>query len=726
MVLVRRERSNQYDINAIQVLNVSGTQIGHLPRPIAAKLASFMDNRSFFIEGMATDYKGSFDCPVALKFYGSSDPVIRNQVKNQMKEKRLPTDGLVQLEKEEREKEKKRGELEMLLKKAGKGAVVGMGKGVDWNTAAAQFASSSAAGLGLNLDDFMKESEKFNPRSFDEMTAKFGMTEESLKEMKMAKQPNGVASKLLPFQLQGLQWMLDKESPQQPPVGSKESVQLWKRVNNKPHMFHHLATNYSVDNKLPHLASGGILADDMGLGKTIQVISLIVADRELGIPRQQGVSDTTLIIAPLSVMSNWTAQIKQHVKEDLNLSIKIYHGQKRDALTAEYLKDVDVLVTTYDTVRVEHFGKAASHYKTIGLNSVRWRRVVLDEGHTIRNPGAKIATAICALQAQSRWALTGTPIVNTLKDLFSLVRFLGLSGGINQWELFNGAIIRPLNAGMERASYLLQTLMNSICLRRKKEMKFIDLKLPELSEYIHKVDFTAGEKEQYDALAAEAEGTLEDYIKAKGKSAGDASKAYRNLLEILLRLRQFCNHWKLVGEERLKALDGLEGQVLDLTPENRELLENMLKLNIESQEECPICIDSMTDPVITLCSHSFCYACIERVIDTQHKCPMCRAPLEDSTKVLRPPKEGTDTKQEEPTFQESSRYVSSIISSFIVIVCLQFHAANSMLYYPFSKPLLPGAKATRLLCSASGLHSSMSSGCSSRNMGSPTRASMVQ
>lgn len=66
-----------------------------------------------------------------------------------------------------------------------------------------------------------------------------------------------------------------------------------------------------------------------------------------------------------------------------------------------------------------------------------------------------------------------------------------------------------------------------------------------------------------------------------------------------------------------------EGSV-DLTPENKAALEQMLQLAIETQEDCPICIDTLTEPVITTCAHIFCYGCIERVIEMQHKCPMVK------------------------------------------------------------------------------------------------------
>lgn len=96
----------------------------------------------------------------------------------------------------------------------------------------------------------------------------------------------------LPYQLQGLAWLLDRENPSLPVPNSNDTVQLWKR--HRFGGFTNIATNHSQPS--PKLASGGILADDMGLGKTLQIISLILADPK----RTQG---PTLIVSPLSVSS---------------------------------------------------------------------------------------------------------------------------------------------------------------------------------------------------------------------------------------------------------------------------------------------------------------------------------------------------------------------------------------------------------------------------------------
>jgi SWI/SNF-related matrix-associated actin-dependent regulator of chromatin subfamily A3 len=193
--------------------------------------------------------------------------------------------------------------------------------------------------------------------------------------------------------------------------------------------------------------------------------------------------------------------------------------------------------------------------------------------------------------------------------------------------------------------------MASICLRRKKEMSFIDLRLPELSEYIHKFKLHAHEQEKYDALEAQAKGTLDVYKANIGKK--DAFSAYCHVLEVLLRMRQLCNHWGLVGEERLSSImKQLEAEgVVDLTDENKDALQKMLQLSIDSQEDCPICFETLKDPVITRCAHIFCTHCLERVIEIQHKCPMCRAELESLSSTTVKPAEETPAKLE-PTQEE--------------------------------------------------------------------------
>lgn len=98
--------------------------------------------------------------------------------------------------------------------------------------------------------------------------------------------------------------------------------------------------------------------------------------------------------------------------------------------------------------------------------------------------------------------------------------------------------------------------------------------------------------------------------------AGNGAKginAYRHLLEVLLRMRQICCHWKLCGESRVNDLLALldNDEVVALTDENRVALQALLQLSIDSQEECSICLDDLHNPVITACKHVFGGECIE-------------------------------------------------------------------------------------------------------------------
>jgi SWI/SNF-related matrix-associated actin-dependent regulator of chromatin subfamily A3 len=182
--------------------------------------------------------------------------------------------------------------------------------------------------------------------------------------------------------------MMAKEKPQFPTPGSDDAVQLWKR--DRGGRFVNLASSFTVKDP-PSLLSGGILADDMGLGKTLQVISLILT----------GGPGNTLIVAPVSVMSNWEQQVQRHVLEDHAPRVLICHGATR-AIALENLKDYDIVITSYGTL--------SSESSNGPLMKMNWRRVVLDEGHTIRNAKTKVAEAACRLMSQSRWVLTGTPV----------------------------------------------------------------------------------------------------------------------------------------------------------------------------------------------------------------------------------------------------------------------------------------------------------------------------
>ncbi|RAL10024.1 DEAD/DEAH box helicase [Aspergillus homomorphus CBS 101889] len=667
-VIVKREPTNQYDRNAIRVDNVMGNQIGHIPRTMAAKLAKYLDSRSLLAEGMLTGVIGAYDCPIVLRLFGTSNPAARQALKSNMEEDRLPLNAFKQREREERKQEKEREKAEKQAAKLARAMAQGKGQ-EDWQLSSNLGYSNLYAGednLDLegqeSLEELIGQSSTFNPRDIGQVAEDFGMKEADLEKMPMAESPEALATQLLPYQRQGLAWMIAQENPVLPAAGSAEVVQLWKRKGNR---FTNIATNYSTS-QAPPLASGGILADDMGLGKTIQIISLILANSQ---PKTPASSKTTLIISPVGVMSNWKTQAQDHTHSDRAPKVHVYHGQgKKEAAN---LDQYDIVITSYGALAMEYNPNDKVPPKK-GLFSLQWRRVVLDEGHTIRNPRSKGSIAACNLRADSRWTLTGTPIVNTLKDLYSQVRFLRFTGGLEDMSVFNCVLIRPLMSEDPNARLLLQALMSTICLRGRKDMNFVNLRLPPLTSRVLRIKFHPHEQEKYDMFQSEAQGMLIDF-----KSKDKAGATYSHLLEVILRLRQVCNHWALC-KNRIDKLAGLleKHKVVPLTPENIKALQDVLQIRIESQDSCPICLDAIQQqqPVITACAHAFCRKCIEEVIDRQHKCPMCRADIDDNSTLVSPAAEmgeSTDTVDADPDNP------SSKIEALVKILTAQGQAADT-------------------------------------------------
>lgn len=599
----------------------------------------FQDPRDLLVEGILTGPKGFYDCPVMLNLFGTSEPTKRDALKKNMQQDKLPVSKLVQAERDEARRQKQQAQERKNAEKRARAMALGKAA-QQWqaneNSMFANLSDPTGLGGSESLEELLSQSSSFNPREIGQIVETFGQKEADLAKMPLADSPEGLSTQLLPYQRQGLAWMIAQETPTLPAPGSDAVVQLWKRDGNK---FTNVATNFSTTTA-PPLASGGILADDMGLGKTIQIISLIMANSA---PRTSDSSKTTLILAPVGVMSNWRNQIQEHARSETAPRVLIYHGsgKKEAANLAAY----DVVISSYGALALD-FNPEAKRTPAKGIFSVHWRRVVLDEGHTIRNPRSKASLAACALRADSRWTLTGTPIINTLKDLYSQVRFLGLSGGLEDLAMFNSVLMRPLTNGEPEARLLLEALMGTICLRRRKDMEFINLRLPAMESRVLRIKFHPHELEKYNALQyinpsscyccfpltksrSEAKGALMQFKDKQGE--------YSHLLEVLLRLRQVCDHWTLCKDRVNKLMGDLEKhKVVPLNPENIKALQDMLQIQIESQEMCAICLDNLEQPVITACAHAYCRDCVEQVIERQHKCPLCRADIEDSSTLVSP------------------------------------------------------------------------------------------
>lgn len=336
-VKVRREPGNPYDRNAIRIDNCMGHQIGHIGRQAAAKLAPFIDSGELLIEGALTGPKTFYDCPIGMKLFGTSDPVASTPLREKMQSARLPVNELNRTEKERKQREKERAARDRAAKSMQKAGQVVVDES-ETSRYAYLNTSQDQVQSAVDMEEVLSGTATFNPRDVQDAVNKFVAGESTLKDMPMSEQHSALATSLLPYQRQGLQWMLEKESPALPQNDSSEPVQLWKRSLG---MYTNIATNFSVTSA-PDLASGGILADDMGLGKTLQVISTIIAD-----PKKNG--QPTLIVSPLSVMSNWKQQAELHVKEKHRPKVLIYHGQENRGLSPAEFREYDIVITTCES-----------------------------------------------------------------------------------------------------------------------------------------------------------------------------------------------------------------------------------------------------------------------------------------------------------------------------------------------------------------------------------------
>ena len=330
----------------------------------------------------------------------------------------------------------------------------------------------------------------------------------------------GLKVKLLPHQIDGVQWMCDKE------IGHKKGKGV--------------------------VPKGGILADDMGLGKTIQAISLMLSNQP------SGLSKSTLVVAPLALIKQWESEIEGRVDESHKLAVLLYHGAAR-AKTSDKLGDYDVVITTYGTLSSEYAG-TGNDYKT-GLFAVHWHRIILDEAHTIKNRAAKASQAACALKAEYRWCMTGTPLQNNLDELQSLIKFLRIEpySDLTTWR---EQITKPLSSNRGGlAIRRLHVYLKAFMKRRTKDVLKLDGKGDGESsgtsgfqitkrEVIRiNADFTPAEINFYSRLEQRTGSSLD-------KMMGDKVN-YSRALVLLLRLRQACNHPDLVKSDLAEDKDVL-------------------------------------------------------------------------------------------------------------------------------------------------------------------------
>jgi SWI/SNF-related matrix-associated actin-dependent regulator of chromatin subfamily A3 len=374
----------------------------------------------------------------------------------------------------------------------------------------------------------------------------------------------------------------------------------------------------------------------MGLGKTLQAIGLILSNRT----KAADAFKTTLILCPVSVMSNWTQQIEEHIQPE-TLKVAVYHGTDRGDLLSN-LDGIDVLISSYGTISTE-FGnefprqstekkyvhKTKKAKKCISIFQQKFHRIILDEAHTIRNIKSRAFRGCCSLQATYRLCMTGTPLQNKPDDIHSLFSFLAVEP-LDDKNVFRRAVTQPILNGDDVGLARLRTVMAHVALRRNKSK--LNLKMANKVVEIRSVEFPADgpHKRIHDILFKSAQTVVQATL-----GAGDdkAIKNYMMILETLTRIRQACVSGELIPKERLEAAElvlaevGKKGQ---LSPEEGEVLLKKLKGAFDDAEaaECAVCLDEMEEGeavILKSCAHVFCEPCLSKIsAECGGLCPLCR------------------------------------------------------------------------------------------------------
>lgn len=510
---------------------------------------------------------------------------------------------------------------------------------------------------------------------------------------------------LRPYQKQALHWMMMKEkderSNREPSMHPLWEQYEWptKDVDDKDLLQieaqrHFYVNPYSGDLSLDFPTQeqhclGGILADEMGLGKTIQMLSLVHSHRsELALSSRTsngGMSSvnqltrlgmnansvldapcTTLVIAPMSLLSQWKSEAEKASKAG-TMKIELYYGNEKSAnlqalcCSANAASAPDVVITSYGIVLSEFSTISAKNGDKSfhnGIFSLNFFRVIIDEGHHIKNRASKTARACYEIAAAHRWVLTGTPIVNKLEDLFSLVRFLGVEpwNNFSFWKTF---VTVPFEAGeFVRALDVVQTVLEPLVMRRTKDMRTPDgqplVPLPPKTVDIVNIELSKTERDVYDYIYSKVRKTFQQQVEA-----GTVMKSYTTLFAQILRLRQTCCHPVLVRNREVvadeieagAAADAAAGLADDMdldsllehfTAETDEAAKDnkaygahvLEEIRNEAEKECPLCFDEpMNDQLVTGCWHSACKKCLLDFMQHESnrgvvpRCFNCREPL---------------------------------------------------------------------------------------------------
>lgn len=282
------------------------------------------------------------------------------------------------------------------------------------------------------------------------------------------------------------------------------------------------ARGYQWLRTLDHYGFGGILADEMGLGKSLQALAVLkaVREEEAEDPERPKIS---LIVCPASLVYNWLEEVRKFTPELRAVVItgpaSARAGQLREIRKS---RDQDILITSYDLLK-----RDIQEY-----SEFRFRFEIIDEAQYIKNHSTAASKSVKLIRADTRYALTGTPIENRLSELWSIFDYL-MPGFLYDYSSFRDELEKPIvKQGEQAALERLRRMVTPFILRRCKKDVLKDL--PEKIEETHYAGMDSRQRKLYDAQVVQMRNTL------RTQNDSDFSRSKIEILAELMRLRQIC------------------------------------------------------------------------------------------------------------------------------------------------------------------------------------------
>lgn len=312
---------------------------------------------------------------------------------------------------------------------------------------------------------------------------------------------------------------------------------------------------------------GAMLGDDMGLGKTLQSIASI---RYMFSGSPRGIGQQALVVCPKSLVSNWRSEFKRFAPE---LRVLLIQGPNRKELFDQF-NDYEVLITSYPLIV-----RDLAFYQNL-----EFAVIVFDESSFVKNPDTETAKALRSLRSRSRLALSGTPVENGVRDLWSVFEIL-LPGYLGSRRNFQERFEKPLESQTEKVrkeaiAMRLKRLIRPFFLRRTKHDVLKEI--PEKSEQVFWCEMSIAQEGLYRTILEEGREEVRSLLQRSGQNS-----ARMTMLTVLLRLRQVCCDMRLVGvhESQLCQLDSndLSGKWMALDALLDGVLTNGGKVLVFSQ-----------------------------------------------------------------------------------------------------------------------------------------------